>query len=304
MKRVTLNDGWSFRSKANRWSDLMGDTSEWVEVTLPHDAVIGTKRDPAAGPATGYFPGGVWEYRRTLDVAPEDVGVAMMLEFEGVYRDAFVAVNGTAAAHRPYGYSNFAVPIDHLLHVGDDNEILVVASAHDDSRWYSGAGIYRDVWLLRGARVHLAHDGVTIRTPEIDDEGAVVTATAELRSRSPVSEVVTLRIEVVDANGTVVTTDAAPITVLAGDTVRTQRRVFVARPQRWSPDDPNLYRCRLTLAVDDEVLDAQAVPFGIRSLALDAHRGLRINGEPVLLRGACIHHDNGVLGAATIERAE
>jgi beta-galactosidase len=304
VKRHALNDGWSVRPKANRWSDLMGDTQEWVEVTLPHDAVIGTTRDPSAGPATGYFPGGVWEYRRTLDLAADDAGTAIALEFEGVYRDANVWVNGTAAAHRPYGYSNFNVAIDHLLHVGDDNELLVVASAHDDSRWYSGAGIHRAVWLLQGARLHLTPDGTVVRTPEVDDDGATVTVAAEVRSRSRLSEVANLQIEVLDGGGAVVATDAAPLTILAGDTVRTQRRLFVARPQRWSPDDPNLYTVRLTLSVGDEVLDEEAIPFGIRSLALDARRGLRINGEPVLLRGACIHHDNGVLGAATINRAE
>src|SRR5206468_12875044 len=101
VRRLSVNDGWHVRPKANRWSDLIGDTQEWVPVTLPHDAMLGTSRSPSAGPANAYFPGGVWEYRRSLHLAPEDVGAAMTLEFEGVYRDAFVTVNGTAAAHRP-----------------------------------------------------------------------------------------------------------------------------------------------------------------------------------------------------------
>jgi len=116
--------------------------------------------------------------------------------------------------------------------------------------------------------------------------------------------VVELRVELLDADGAVVTTESAPVTVLAGHNAVARRRLFVANPRRWGPDDPYLYSCRLTLAVDDETLDQEVVSFGIRSLALDSKRGLRINGEPVLLRGACIHHDNGVIGAATIARAE
>jgi len=303
MKRATLNDGWSFRPKANRWDDIVGQSSEWVPVTLPHDAMLTGERSPAGGAATGYFHGGVWEYRRTLDVTDADRDRTLVLHFEGVYRDAVVYVNGTVVARRPYGYSQFHVPIDHLVRVGD-NDILVEARAHDDSRWYSGAGIYRNVWLLRSGRVHLAPERLDVRTPEIDDDGAVVAVTAVVRNLSTASATPVLRVEILDGDGRIVARDAAPVTTFPGDALTVRRRLFVERPHRWSPDDPYLFACRVSLLAGDEMLDEDSTAFGIRSLALDARRGLRINGEPILLRGACVHHDNGVIGAATIDRAD
>jgi len=303
VRRRSLNQGWSFRPKANRWDDIVGQSSAWMPVTLPHDAMLTGERSPAAGAATGYFPGGVWEYRRTLEVTDEDLDHTLVLHFEGVYRDAVVYVNGTVAARRPYGYSQFHVPIDHLVRVGD-NELLVEARAHDDSRWYSGAGIYRNVWLLQSGRLHLAPEGLDVRTPEIDDDGAVIAVTTVVRNQSTASATPVLRIEVLDAEASIVARDEAPVTTFPGDALTVRRRLFVDDPRRWGPDDPYLYSCRVTLLDGDDVVDEDSTPFGIRSLALDARRGLRINGVPILLRGACVHHDNGVIGAATIDRAD
>ncbi|MET0902757.1 MAG: glycoside hydrolase family 2 TIM barrel-domain containing protein, partial [Acidimicrobiales bacterium] len=303
MHRTLLNDGWEVRPKLNTFAELTGGGTEWASVTLPHDAMLGTERDESAGPANAYFPGGDWEYRRTITGPEPGGGEAIEVEFEGVYRDAVVRVNDTVAGRRPYGYSCFTVPIDHLLRPGD-NELRVEAQAHHDSRWYSGAGIHRDVWLLRAGRINLAPGGLSVRTPEIDDDGAVVTVIAEVRNQSTTSDVSTLRVEVINADGAVVATDAAPVTSFPGDELRVRRRLFVRSPHRWGLDDPYLYKCRASLLTDDVLQDEDTTTFGIRSLAVDAQRGLRINGEPVLLRGACVHHDNGPLGAASFGRAE
>src|SRR5205085_9499589 len=133
----------------------MGQGAEWQEVTLPHDALLSTERSPSAAPANAYFTGGKWEYRKHLDLPAEDAGKAIVVEFEGVYRDAIVEVNAVPAAHWPYGYSLVQVPIDHLLRFGETNEIRVECRAGEDSRWYSGGGIHRNVWLLEGGPVHL-----------------------------------------------------------------------------------------------------------------------------------------------------
>ena len=304
MQRMAFNDGWQARTKVSRFAELTGQSAEWAPVTLPHDAMISTERSPSGTPANAYFTGGFWEYRRELERTAEDEGSTIVLELEGVYRDAIVSVNGAVAATHPYGYSQFRVQIDHLLHVGTDNEIRVEARAHEDSRWYSGAGVYRNVWLLRAGRVHLAPDGLEVRTPEIDDSGAVVVIAAVVRNQSISSSVATVRVEVLDADGEIVTRDEAPVTTFPGDSITVRRRLFVATPQRWGTDHPYLYSCRVTLLDGEEMLDGDSTTFGIRSLALDPARGLRINGEPTLLRGACVHHDNGPLGAATIDRAE
>ena len=303
MQRRLLNDGWAVRPKVQTFAELAGAGEEWMPVNLPHDAMIGTARDAGGTPANAYYPGGVWEYRRTIEAPALGADECIVLDFEGVYRDAVVRVNGAVAARWPYGYSRVCVPVDHLLQPGD-NEVRVDARANEDSRWYSGAGIHRDVWLLVSGRLHLSAEGLAVRVAEIDDGGAAVTVEAIVQNQSSAVGRSVLRVEVIDPSGRIVAVDEAPVTSLPGAAVKARRRLWVAGPCRWRPDDPQLYTCRATLLAGEEVLDGDETTFGIRSIALDPQRGLRVNGEPVVLRGACVHHDNGVLGAATIGRAD
>ena len=304
MIRTAFNDGWACRPKVSRHAEMMGGASEWTPVTLPHDAMINSDRSRSASPAAGYFPAGTWEYRRSFDAMTEESGDTVVLLFEGVYRDAVVSVNGAVATHRPSGYAAFYVPIDHLLRPGAENEIGVSVRAGDDSRWYTGAGIYRNVWLLRSGPVYLAPDRVEVRTPEVDDGGAVVTVAAVVCNRTASSNTVVVRVELLDDAGTVVSSDEAGVTTFPGDELTVRRRLFVAEPRLWGIDQPQLYTCRVSVLDDDVLLDEHTATFGIRALSLDPLRGLRINGEAVDLRGACVHHDNGPLGAATIDRAD
>ena len=305
MRRTPFNDGWTVGPKANSFMEMIvGSGSEPASATLPHDAMIAMERSPAGHAATAFFPGGSWEYKKSFDVAADEEASAIFLEFEGVYRDASVRVNDTLVAHRPYGYSGFTVQIDPLLRFGEPNEVKVEARAHDDSRWYSGAGIYRTVWLHQGGRVHLVPGGLQLTTPEIDDDVAVVAVSAEVRNQSIGTSNAVLRVEVLHPDGTVVAGAQAPVTTAPGDVLAARQRLTVPRPRRWSLDDPFLYTGRATLLHAGVVLDEESTAFGIRSLTVDPIRGLRLNGETVLLRGACVHHDNGLLGAATIGRAE
>ena len=210
MRRTALNDGWSVFASAGKFEDLFGAPPERTPVVLPHDAMIGTSRSPSAGAANAYFPGGNWEYRRFLDARAVDADSIVVLEFEGVYRDAVVWVNGTIAARRPYGYSNFFVRLDPLLRPDTENEIRVEARAGNDTRWYSGAGIYRNVWLLTSPRVHLAPEGLDVRTREIDDRSATVTVAAVVRNQSSTASTGTLRVEVHDADAAH-RSDSAPL---------------------------------------------------------------------------------------------
>jgi beta-galactosidase len=304
MQRVSLNDGWTVRQKENPFAERFGTVPDPIPVTLPHDAMINTERSPSASPATAFFPGGAWEYRRQLELPADAAGSSVFLEFEGVYRDARVFVNDTLAAHRPSGYTDFVVEVDHLLHLGEPNELRVEARSHDDSRWYAGAGIYRSVWLLRAGRIHLSPGYLQVLVPEVDEHVAAVAFSAEVRNASIHTSSAVLRTEVVDGEGSVVACDEAPVTTVPGDRTMARRRLYVESPHRWGPDDPYLYTCRVTLLGDGKVLDEDATTFGIRSLSVDPRRGLLINGAAVLLRGACVHHDNGLLGAATFDRAE
>ncbi|WP_327697996.1 glycoside hydrolase family 2 TIM barrel-domain containing protein [Streptomyces sp. NBC_00459] len=310
MIRTSFNDGWQTRPKVNPFAELSGTKVPFRPVALPHDAMIERERTAPGGEVTmeggagAYFPGGTYEYRKTFAVPEEHRGKRILVEFEGVHRDAVVFINGDYAGQRPYGYSQFLIDADRFLRFGEDNEIRVEARAHRDSRWYTGAGIYRDTWLLIGEVVRIAPYGVRVTTPDIDGERAVVEVATRVENDSIAIRTVDVVTEVRDADGSVVATDLSKITVLPGEPATVRQRLYVRGPLLWSPDTPALYTTTVALKDADAEVDAEAVTFGIRSLRLDPEHGLRINGGTVKLRGACVHHDNGVLGAATFARAE
>ncbi|RXZ71204.1 glycoside hydrolase family 2 TIM barrel-domain containing protein [Agromyces albus] len=306
MTRSSFNTGWRVRPKMSPFAALQGGGDEGTSVTLPHDALVTLPRSAeAAGTGhTGFFPDGAFEYVKTLDVPEAWRGKRVSVEFQGVYRDAMVYVNGTFAGQRPNGYTPFRVALDPFLRYGEPNTIRVDARAHEDSRWYSGAGIYRDVVLEVTDFVHIEYPGVRIATPDIDEERAVVVVVTPVTNESTATTTVRVRTELRGPGGTVVATDAAPVTLRAGGSAVVRQRLYLPAPTLWSVDTPHLYTAGSVLDAADRVLDGATTTFGIRSLRVDPTHGLRINGETVKLRGACIHHDNGPLGAAAIGRAE
>ncbi|HEY9329175.1 MAG TPA: glycoside hydrolase family 2 TIM barrel-domain containing protein [Streptomyces sp.] len=300
MKRMSFNDSWECRPKVNLFAEVSG-TTPYRPVSLPHDAMLGRQRTPDGESAGAYFPGGAYEYRKTFQVAAEDEGKRILLEFEGVYRDAMVYVNDAYVTQRPYGYSQFRADIGPHLRYGESNQIRVEARTHQDSRWYTGAGIYRDTWLLVGGPVRIAPEGVRVTTLEYDEERAVVEVAVRVENDEPVLRTVRLGVEIAGADGSVEATGSAPVTVEPGSHAITRQRLYVRAPNLWSPARPALYTA--TVTVDDD-RDTEHTTFGIRVLNLDPTNGLRLNGNPVKLRGACVHHDNGPLGTATYARAE
>ncbi|WP_284748247.1 glycoside hydrolase family 2 TIM barrel-domain containing protein [Amycolatopsis sp. RTGN1] len=307
MKRISFNEDWQVRSKVNPFAELSGNAVPYKPVTLPHDAMIGQNRIDSRveeGAAGAYFRGGVFEYRKIFFVPESYRGKRIFFEFEGVYRDATVHLNGDYAGQRPYGYSNFFIDADRYLRFGQDNEIRVDARAHQDSRWYTGAGIYRDCWLLIGGLIRIGAQGVRVTTPDIDTEQAVVEVATTVVNDSLAIRTPQLVTEIRDAAKSVVAADTTTITVLPGESATARQRFYIHSPSLWSPYSPSLYTAEVALTDADAKTDSESVPFGVRSLRLDPGHGLRINGETVKLRGACLHHDNGPLGAATFARAE
>lgn len=317
MIRSSFNDGWYARPKVNPFAELSVVTAPFEPVAVPHDAMISRARRAPAGEADpgdvvaenaaagAYFTGGVVEYKKSFFVPEVYVGKRVLLEFEGVYRDAVVRINGDYAGQRPYGYSRFLIDADRFLRCGQDNEIRVEARTHQDSRWYSGAGIYRDTWMLVGGPVRISPHGVRVTTADVDKDRAVVQVATTVENDSMAIRTVVVRSQVCDAAGVVVATDSVPLSVLPGEPATARQRLYVGSPELWSPETPALYTASVTLAEEDgDAVDTATTTFGVRSLRLDPVHGLRINGEPVKMRGACIHHDNGILGAATYARSE
>lgn len=312
MNRSSFNDNWTVGPKSGFFSEITGKSVQPQSVTLPHDAMIARKRrKPGEGGgeghhlnSIGYYPEGEYDYKKTFFVPEAYKDKRVTIEFEGVYANAMVYVNGDFAGQYPNGYTNFYIKVDRFLKYGEDNEIKVVAMNYKDSRWYTGAGIYRNTKLIVGNLVHISLDGVKVSTPDIDPDRAVLSIATVVENEGLHTRTVNVHTEIVDADGIVVAGDIAPTTIFAGENATLRQRLYVKLPKLWSVDDPNLYTCRTRIVDGGELFDEEATTFGIRSLSLDPDRGLRINGEVVKLRGACIHHDNGVIGAATIDRAE
>lgn len=267
MKATPLLTGWTCRH--------LGDTAPGKPVTLPHDAMLAEPRTAlsAGGTNTGWYEGYDYEYRRTLTVPENELADTHILEFEGVYHNAEVWLNGQKAAFRPYGYTNFYVDCAPYLHAGE-NELRVIARNADqpNSRWYSGAGIYRPVqlWTARGA--HISLNGVKIRTLSLDPAGVEV----RVKTTAPG----TVRLTVDDLPAMQQESDGEAVFTLTLDNARL-----------WTPETPNLYTCRVSFA-DDVVTET----FGVRKVEWGTD-GFLLNGKRYIIQGACIHHDNGLLGA-------
>lgn len=313
MKIETFNHNWKFWEDKDAFA-LVWDIPEIArDITLPHDAMIEREAHAESpnGGNTGYRDGAVYNYVNLFFAPEEYKHKTVMLKFEGVYMNAFVYVNGQLAGKRPYGYSQFYVALNDFLKYGQENEIRVQArnGAMTNSRWYSGGGIYRDVYLLTSELSYIVPDGVCVVTEEAEEALAVLSVSTELANRSHIKEGLTLETILYDDSRKEVARDVIPAVLFAGEEKKLHQRMAVEAPKLWDEHHPNLYTCVTRLyrggsLTEDNLVDEQEAAFGIRTLSLDAKRGLRVNGKEVKLRGACIHHDSGLLGAATYEDAQ
>jgi beta-galactosidase len=272
MTRTPFNTDWTCRRRTSIFADVQGQADPGLPVRLPHDAIISLERrsDAPSGAAGAYFPDGAFEYRAELDVPHAWRQKHVALEFEGVYRDAMISVNGAFAAQRPSGYATFVVDLDGFLEYGARNTIRVEARAHDDSRWYTGAGLYREVHLWVSDHVHIAEQGgVRISTPDVDDERAVVSVATLVRNTGIHTATAMVTTEIIDPDGRVVSTETSPITTLPRTEGVTRQRLVVPLPQRWSVDRPTLYSARTRLDGVGEEPEVRTTRFGIRTLQLD-----------------------------------
>ncbi|MFL5912477.1 MAG: glycoside hydrolase family 2 TIM barrel-domain containing protein [Gaiellaceae bacterium] len=310
MRRLELDRGWRFHLgdiPDGIWRAELDDSS-WRTVDLPHDWSIELERDPASpsGPAGGNFPTGVGWYQRRFPVTRDLREGTLLVEFEGVYMNAEVWLDEHFLGRHPYGYTSFAYDLTPHLDARDEHvlRVMVDNSNQPNSRWYSGSGIYRHVWLWTGHRVHVGPHDVSVTTPDVSTDGATVRVTTSVANDTEADEVVTVRSRVVSPRGRTADSVDEAETIPAGGRLEYTQELFVGRPKLWSPEEPNLYRLETEILLGRELVDAASTPFGIRSIEVDAQAGLRLNGEPIELRGGCVHHDNGPLGAAAYDRAE
>ncbi len=308
MQKQSFNHDWRFRlGEPQGWGPMEPDES-WRLVELPHDWSIELDRDPNApnGVSVGFFPMGRGYYHKTFTAPEEWRGKKVMLAFEGVYMNAEAWLNENYLGRHPYGYTSFLLDLTPYLKVGETNKLRIkVDNSHQgNSRWYSGSGIYRPVWLYVAEPVHVAHWGVAISTPEISNEKAMVRVEAQVMNESATPQNVVVQYQITGPDKSLWTTMEARASIEAGASQAFVRNLQVNNPQLWSAETPNLYSLETRVTVDGKTVDSESTSFGIRSIAWSAEKGFLLNGQSIKMKGGCVHHDNGVMGAASYPHAE
>lgn len=308
MLEKKYNEGWKFWLEKDAFALVWNIPEQARDITLPHDAMI--EKDAIAesrnGGSTGFRDGDVYTYVKLIDVEEDYRDKTVVLKFEGAYMNAFVYVNGELAGKSPFGYTTFFVQLNDFLRYGETNEIRVQIRNGNmtNSRWYSGGGLYRDVYLLVSGLTYIQPEGVQITTENIQEDYATIKVVTELKNRTHQLKDTTVETTIKDKNGNVVASDQQPIMLFEQGECKLKSRMTIDDPMLWSENTPDLYTCESKVIVEGNVTDENIITFGIRTLSLDAKKGFRVNGVVVKLRGACIHHDSGLLGASTYDDAQ
>jgi len=284
--------------------DFMDDV--WSDVDLPHDWSIEGPFGEQPGSATsGHLPMGIGWYRKRFQVPESYRAKKVVIEFDGVYQNSEVWINGHSLGKRPYGYISFCYDLTPHLNFGGDNLIAVKVdnSLQPNCRWYSGSGIYRHTWLLVTEKLHVAYWGTCVTTPHVAPDASVVQVKTRIQNDGESSVGCTLVSAVLDREGRAVgLAEATRDSAAPGAEVEFVQQINVEQPHLWSPEDPYLYTVRSTVLEQDRVVDAYDAVIGIRAIHFDADQGFLLNGKQVKLNGVCLHHDGGSVGAAVPER--
>jgi beta-galactosidase len=308
-QHLELDDNWRFYLGDPKDGATTGlDDSIWRTVTLPHDWSIEGKMDPKApmGGQGGFLPAGIAWYRHHLDVPTGWKDKRVRVEFEGVYMNAEIYLNGQKLDFHPYGFTSFFVDLTPALKIGADNLLAVRVdnSQQKNARWYTGSGIYRHVWLDVTDPVQVAPWGVCVCVPEANAKSAKITVKTTLlnqRSMPGSAKVVTV---ILGPDGLEIGRNEASVGLPASGSQEITQDVALTDPPLWFPETPQLSSVVTDVVVEGQTVDEVTTKFGVRALAWSADKGLTINGKTYKLSGGCIHDDNGVLGACAFDRAE
>lgn len=311
---VLFDDGWRFQRGGAQGAEAVDfDDAGWRRLDLPHDWSIedlpGTRSpfDPRAVSQVqgGFTVGGTGWYRKTFDVPESYKGKSIVIQFDGVYMNAEVWLNGRRVGAHPYGYTSFWFDLTDKVNFGGRNVLAVkVRNEGENSRWYSGSGIYRHVWLKTLDSLHIAQWGTYITTPEVSAARAKVSLRTQVRNESDAAARVRLLTRILDAKGAEVARDEDERGVEAKGSQEFEQEANVRTPALWSPESPTLYTAVSEVYREGRLTDRVETKFGVRSISFDVTHGFRLNGQTVKLKGGCLHHDNGPLGARAYDRAE
>jgi beta-galactosidase len=306
---IAFDRGWRFHLGDVAGAQEVGfDDAGWRRVDLPHDWSIegAFSADNPAGVAGGALPGGVGWYRKAFSIPEADTSGLVFVEFDGVYRNSEVWINGHYLGKRPYGYSSFRYEVTPHLVYGRVRNVIAVRvdnSRQPNSRWYSGSGIYRHVRLVKTQAVHVDQWGTYITTPVVSADSSRVMIRTTVRNESHLEQPITLRTVLYDSAGREVAAAASEGRIPADSVSEIGQDLVVRHPALWSVERPYVYRAVSRVTCGVRPCDDYTTPFGVRTFVFDAARGFSLNGQPMKIRGVCLHHDLGALGAAVNTRA-
>jgi beta-galactosidase len=319
-RTTSFDEGWRFiKENPSGAENPSFNDSGWRIVNLPHDwsiedlpnqisdSIVGPFSKASIGKmGTGYTIGGTAWYRKNFTINDKDKGKIVYLQFDGVYMNSDIWVNGKKAGSHPYGYTSFYYDITPLLNPsGQSNTVAVqVKNEGRTARWYSGSGIYRHTWLTMVNPAHIGVWGVTVKTPVVSDQTSDINVVTNVINSGTADINAVVQVEVYDPSGKVVAKKQGNINVPKGANNNIELTLSVSKPSLWSPETPSLYKAKVTVLVGNKESDNLVTKFGIRSIKFSAKEGFLLNGKSVELKGGCFHHDNGPLGSAAIDRAE
>ena len=309
VRRADFDANWRFHlgdvpaAKEPDFSD-----NSWRQLNLPHDWSIegAFSKDNPAGVGGGALPGGIGWYRKTFTLPESDKNKSVFIDFDGVYMNSDVWINGHLLGNRPYGYSSFRYEMTPYLNYGNKQNVIAVRadnSKQPNSRWYSGSGIYRNVWLITTNKIQVDHWGTFISTPKVNNKEATVSVETAVRNEMAASAPVTLKTILYDKNGKEVASSSLIGSVAGASSKTFSQELKITNPELWSTKKPDLYKCVSVVESDGKTLDKYDTPFGIRYFRFDSKDGFFLNGEHLKIKGVCDHHDLGCLGAAVNTRA-
>lgn len=287
------------------------DDNGWQSVTLPHDWSSDGPFSAAFGSGNGYAPGGIGWYRKHFQLNTNQAGDAVTLEFDGVYDYSEVWINGQYAGGRPYGFSSFQCDLTPFIKFGDHDNLVAVRVDHSrfaDSRYYTGSGIYRNVRLVVADKLHVAHWGVSITTPKIKAVSAAVHIETTIENTSGVNKSFVLETDILAPDGKIIATTKTEAKIAATGAPGTAparqvtQNLSVRNPKLWNVDAPNLYHAVSKIISNAVILDEVTNSFGIRESHFDADKGFFLNGKNLKIKGVCLHHDAGPIGAAVPDK--
>ena len=313
-RNILLNEDWKFHRGGcvGAQFEVFND-STWRKINLPHDWSIENlegKNSPfdenaSSQQSTGFTIGGVGWYRKQLHIPETYIGKRILLRFDGIYNNSEVFLNGKSIAKQPYGYSEFEIDLSSKLRYNAKNLIAVkVANEGENSRWYTGSGIYRHVWLDVVDSLRIARFGTYVTTPFVSPKVATINIKTTIVNQGNVVSQVKLVSQIKNPKGILVSSLEKMITLNSGSESVDNTDIQITNPLIWDIENPSLYTVYTSIYKNDLLTDNTETKFGIRTIFVDATNGFQLNGKMLKLKGGCIHHDNGPLGAKAYDRAE